>query len=65
VHLEILALRHQLAAIPSLTVSVDSRRPDAVAWLSRAWRVWRSPVRVVKRDTVIAWHRRGFGLFWT
>ena len=35
------------------------------AWLSRSWRGWRSAVHIVKPETVIAWHRRGFRLFWT
>ncbi|MFN2448071.1 MAG: IS3 family transposase [Vicinamibacterales bacterium] len=35
------------------------------AWLSRSWRGWRSAVQIVKPETVIAWHRRGFRLFWT
>ena len=35
------------------------------AWLSRAWRGWRSAVQIVRPETVVAWHRRGFGLFWT
>jgi transposase InsO family protein len=35
------------------------------AWLSRAWHGWRSAVHIVKPETVIAWHRRGFRLFWT
>jgi putative transposase len=26
---------------------------------------WRSALLVVKPETVIAWHRKGFGLFWT
>ena len=67
-HLEIIALRHQLAIVDR------SRRPrlrltsaDRVlwAWLSRAWSGWRSAVHIVKPDTVLAWHRRGFRLFWT
>ena len=65
--LEILALRHQLAIVRR------SRRPrlrftsaDRIlwAWLSHAWGGWRSAVRIVKPETVIAWHRRGFRLFW-
>jgi hypothetical protein len=32
------------------------------AWLSQAWNGWRSAVHIVKPDTVIAWHRRGFRL---
>jgi hypothetical protein len=33
--------------------------------VSRSWRGWRSAVHIVKPETVIAWHRRGFRLFWT
>jgi len=67
-HLEIIALRHQLAVVQR------SRRPrlrltssDRVlwAWLSQAWSGWRSAVHIVRPDTVIAWHRRGLRLFWT
>jgi hypothetical protein len=35
------------------------------AWLSRSWHGWRSAIHIVKPETVIAWHRRGFRLFWT
>ena len=35
------------------------------AWLSHAWRGWRSALHVVRPETVIGWHRRGFRLFWT
>jgi hypothetical protein len=67
-HLEIIALRHQL------TVVNRSRRPrfrltsvDRMlsAWFSRSWRGWRSAIHIVKPETVLAWHRRGFRLFWT
>src|SRR5450432_3534813 len=65
---EILALRHQIGVLrrstkkrPKLTVA------DLVfwAWLSRAWADWRSALIIVKPETVIAWHRKGFRLFWT
>lgn len=67
-HLEILALRHQLVVVsrsrrrrPRLTAA------DRIlwAWLSRTWGGWRSVVRIVQPETVLAWHRRGFRLFWT
>src|SRR5688572_2201566 len=67
-HLEIIALRHQL------TVVNRSRRPrlrltrvDRMfwAWLSRSWGGWRSAIHIVKPETVLAWHRRGFRVFWT
>jgi putative transposase len=64
---EILALRHQIGVFrrsakkrPQLTVA------DRVfwAWLSGVWADWRSAL-IVKPETVIAWHRKGFRLFWT
>jgi len=66
-HLEILALRHQLA------VANRSRRPrlrfttiDRVlwAWLSQRWHGWSAALHVVQPATVLAWHRRGFRRFW-
>src|SRR6476661_7496508 len=35
------------------------------AWLSRVWSGWRTALVIVKRETVVAWHRQGFRLFWT
>jgi putative transposase len=34
------------------------------AWLCGAWAAWRSALCIVG-DTVIAWHRKAFRLFWT
>jgi len=33
--------------------------------LSRVWQDWRSALDIVQPATVIAWHRKGFRLFWT
>jgi hypothetical protein len=33
-------------------------------WLSRLWPSWRSALVIVKPETVIAWHRKGFRLYW-
>jgi hypothetical protein len=33
--------------------------------LSHLWRDWRSALAIVKPETVVAWHRAGFRLFWT
>ena len=40
---------------------------DRLFWacLSRYWADWRTALVIVKPETVIAWHRRGFRLFWT
>jgi putative transposase len=34
-------------------------------FLSRFWRDWRSALAIIKPETVLAWHRAGFRLFWT
>jgi len=67
-HLEVLALRHQLQVL-------QRSRPRRVrlanadrwlwAWLSRSWSGWRTALVIVKPETVIAWHRQGFRVFWT
>jgi len=40
---------------------------DRLLWvsLSRIWRDWRSTLAIVQPQTVVAWHRMGFRLFWT
>ena len=64
-HLEVLALRHQLQVF-------ERSRPRRLrlanadrwlwAWLSRSWTAWRTALVIVKPETVIAWHRQGFRL---
>jgi putative transposase len=34
-------------------------------WLRRLWSDWKSALMIVKAETVVAWHRKGFRLFWT
>jgi putative transposase len=34
-------------------------------WLSRIWSGWRPALAIVRPETVVAWHRKGFRLFWT
>jgi len=67
-HLEIIALRHQLAIVnrsrrPRLRLTLVDRL--LWAWLAHAWRGWRTAVHIVTPETVVTWHRRGFRLFWT
>jgi putative transposase len=67
-YLEIVALRHQLAVAnrsqrPRLRLTLADRL--LWAWLSQRWRSWRSALHIVQPATVLAWHRRGFRLFWT
>jgi putative transposase len=66
---EILALRHQLLVLQRSTRSHKVRLSTADrllwVWLSRLWRGWRSALVIVKPETVIAWHRLGFRLYWS
>jgi transposase InsO family protein len=64
--IEILALRHQLAVLQRQKKRVSLRAADRLLWvlLSRIWKQWRSALVVVKPETVIAWHRKGFRLYW-
>jgi transposase InsO family protein len=67
-HVEIIALRHQLAVVNrSRRQRLRLTPVDRLlwAWLSRSWSGWRSAIHIVKPETVIAWHRRGFHRFWT
>jgi len=64
---EILALRHQINILrrsapkrPRLRIS------DRIlwVWLSRLWSNWRSSLLIVRPETILRWHRRGFRLYW-
>src|SRR5215831_17879190 len=60
---EILALRHQLTVLKrSQRGRLRLNSADRLLWvgLSRLWSQWRSPLLIVKPETVISWHRRGF-----
>jgi putative transposase len=65
--LEILALRHQIGVLQRSVKRPRLTAPDRVlwAWLSSVWNDWQSRVSIVKAATVIGWHRKGFGLFWS
>jgi putative transposase len=66
--IEVLALRHQLQVL-------ERTRPRRLrlahadrwlwVWLSRIWTGWQTALVIVQPETVIAWHRQGFRLFWT
>jgi putative transposase len=64
---EILALRHQLNVLKR---STHARRRLRISdrilwvWLSQLWPDWRSALLIVKPETVIRWHRKGFRLYW-
>ena len=66
--LENIALRHQIGVLKRSARKRPKLTPaDRLFWafLSRVWDDWRSALDIVKPATVIAWHRKGFRLFWT
>jgi len=67
-HLEVLALRHQLEVLqrsqPRRLRLVQADR-WLWTWLSCVWTAWRTALVIVKPETVMAWHRRGFRFVWT
>ena len=66
-HLENLALRQQLAALDRKGSRPSLRMADRLFWVvrSRLWSGWREILVIVKPETVIGWHRKGFRRFWT
>jgi transposase InsO family protein len=65
--LENLALRQQLAILRRRTKRPQLTKIDRAFWvaLSRLWTGWQGTLIVVKPQTVISWHRKGFKLYWT
>ena len=64
--LENLALRQQLSIYQYTIKRPKIRTRDRIFWvfLSRRWKSWRNALIIVKPDTVIRWHKKGFKLFW-
>jgi putative transposase len=64
--LEILALRQQLGVLQRKHPRPRLRVRDRMFWilLRRLWPSWSKVLVIVKPETVVAWHRTGFRLFW-
>jgi transposase InsO family protein len=65
--LENLALRQQLAIVQHKTKRPKLTQADRAFWvaLCRLWPEWQNALLIVKPETVIGWHRKGFKLYWT
>jgi putative transposase len=66
--LENLALCHQIGVLQRSARKRPKLTPvDHLlwVWLSRIWSDWRWALAIVEPETVVAWHREGFGLFST
>ena len=66
VSLEVLALRQQVAVLKRKRRRLLLSRLDRLFWimLRSMWPGWLDVVTIVKPATVIAWHRKGFRLYW-
>ena len=66
-HTEILALRPQVAVLKRKRPGPLLRKAGRVfrVILSCLWPGWRHALVIVRPETVIGWHRKGFRLFWT
>ncbi len=64
--LEILALRQQLCVLKRKRPRPRLRTQDRMFWilLRWLWPAWSNVLVVVRPETVVAWHRAGFRLFW-
>ncbi len=64
--IEILALRQQLGVLKRKTPRPRLLTQDRRFWilLRRFWPAWSNVLIIVKPETVVAWHRAGFRLFW-
>ena len=64
--LENLALRQQLVIMKRSAQRSQIRGRDRLfrVLLSRIWSKWREALIIVKPETVVRWHKKGFKLFW-
>ena len=67
-HMEILALRQQLAMVTQRDRKrMRLRRSERLCWvwLYRIWPGCLETLHVFKANTLVRWHRQGFRLYWT
>jgi transposase InsO family protein len=67
-HLEMLAMRQQLAMVADGDRKRLSFRPSERifwVWLYRLWPTCLQTLMIFKPDTLVRWHRKGFRLYWT
>ena len=65
--LENIALRQQLVVLRRSApkrLRLTSADPIFWVWLRHAWSDRKSALMIVKPETVVTWHRKGFRLFW-
>jgi hypothetical protein len=67
VALENLALRQQLAIFQRSMHRPKIRPTDRLFWvcLRNVWKEWKSPLVIVRPETVLAWQRKCFRRYWS
>src|SRR5215472_5365891 len=65
--MENLALRQPLTVFKRQCPRPRLNKADRLFWvlLCKAWKDWRRALIIVKPETLVSWHRKGFRLFWT
>ena len=63
--IEVLVLRQQLAVFSREIPKPKLNHRDRLYWVtvSRIWPHWKNALIILKPDTVVGWHRKGFKLF--
>src|SRR5215470_9594888 len=66
VAVEVLALRQQVAVLKRKRPRPPLRPLDRLFWavLRATWSRWKDALVIVQPETVVAWHRAGFRLYW-
>jgi hypothetical protein len=61
-----LTLRQQLATYAQTRSKPELTPLDRAFWVAlfRFWPRWKDTLAIVKPDTVVRWHRKGFRLYW-
>ena len=64
--LENLLLRQQIIILKRKTKKPKLKNIDRIIliWISKLWNNWKSALIIVKPETLIGWHKRGFKFFW-
>src|SRR5881398_545901 len=67
VALENLALREQLAIFQRTVRHPKIRPRDRLFWvcLRKVWKEWKSPLVIVRPETVLDWQRKRFRRYWS
>ncbi|MGA2916629.1 MAG: integrase core domain-containing protein [Sedimentisphaerales bacterium] len=64
--LENLLLRQQIIILKRKTKKPKLKNIDRIIliWISKLWNNWKSALIIVKPETLIGWHKKGFKFFW-